>query len=141
MVERCKGIPQLGNQYYNHTRNWYNTILVIKKLSIQTKRQKVFVCYDFHSGIFDDEMDVMFATKLNLFSIITIVVTTHTEPIPKPICILDIIMAKPILKQHVIPLNVLNVKLIIPLDIVKQHLLETFFHLEVGEMVVDETPT
>lgn len=137
MVERCKGIPQLGNQYYNHTRNWYNTILVIKKLSIQTKRQEVFVCYDFHSGISNDQKDVMFTTKLNLFSIITIIVTTCTEPIPKP----DIIMAKPILKQHVIPLNVLTAKLIIPLDIIKQHLPETFFHLEVGEMVVDETPT
>jgi hypothetical protein len=28
-----------------------------------------------------------------------------------------------------------------PLDIIKQHLLETFFHPKVGEMIVDETPT
>jgi hypothetical protein len=131
--------PTIGEPILYHTRNWYSTILVIKKLNIQTKRQEVFVCYDFHYGIFDDEKDVMFATKLNLFSIITIVVTTHIEPIPKLVCILDIIMAKPILK-HVIPLNVLTMKLIIPLDIVKQHLPETFFHPEVGEMVVDETP-
>jgi hypothetical protein len=31
-------------------------------------------------------------------------------------------------------------KLVIPFDIVKQHLPKTFFHLEVGEMIVDETP-
>ncbi len=35
----------------------------------------------------------------------------------------------------------LVVKLVIPPDIVKQHLLKTFFHLEVGKMIVDETPT
>jgi hypothetical protein len=39
------------------------TILVTKKLGIQTKRPKVLVCYDFHCRIFDDEKDVMFATK------------------------------------------------------------------------------
>jgi hypothetical protein len=30
-------------------------------------------------------------------------------------------------------------KLTIPPNIVKQHLHETFFHQEVGEMIVDET--
>jgi hypothetical protein len=43
------------------------TILVTKKLDIQTKRPKVLVCYDFHSRISDDEKDVMFVTKLDLF--------------------------------------------------------------------------
>jgi hypothetical protein len=38
-------------------------------------------------------------------------------------------------------LGVLAIKLPIPLNIVKQHLLETFFHLEVGKMIIDETPT
>jgi hypothetical protein len=33
------------------------------------------------------------------------------------------------------------VKLVIPLDIVKQNLPKTFFHPEVGEMIVDETFT
>jgi hypothetical protein len=54
------------------------TILVTKKLGIQTKRQEVLIYYNFHSRIFDDEKDVMFATKLNLFSIVTIVVPTPT---------------------------------------------------------------
>jgi hypothetical protein len=35
----------------------------------------------------------------------------------------------------------LTMKLVISLDIVKQHSPETFFHLEFGEMIVDETPT
>jgi hypothetical protein len=34
----------------------------------------VLVCYDFHYGIFDEKEDLMFATKLGLFSIGTIVV-------------------------------------------------------------------
>ncbi len=90
------------------------TIPITKKLDIQTKRPKVLVCYDFYFAIFDDEEDVMLATKLDLFSIGTIVVPTHIEPIPKPICILDIIMVKPILKQHVVPIDVLAMKLAIP---------------------------
>ncbi len=42
--------------------NIVKTILVIKKLGVQTKRLEVLVCYDFHSRIFDEEEDVMFAT-------------------------------------------------------------------------------
>jgi len=37
--------------------------------------------------------------------------------------------------------GILAVKLAMPLNIIKQHLLETFFHPKVGEMIVDETPT
>ncbi len=43
------------------------TIPITKKLGVQTKRPKVLVCCDFHSGIFDEEEDVMFATKLDMF--------------------------------------------------------------------------
>jgi hypothetical protein len=42
-------------------------------------------------------------------------------------------------KQPIKSIGVLVVKLIIPLDIIKQHLHETFFHLEVGKMIIDET--
>jgi hypothetical protein len=34
---------------------------------------------------------------------------------------------------------VLVVNLVIPLDTIKQHLHDTFFHLEVGDMIIDET--
>ncbi len=44
-------------------------------------------------------------------------------------------------KQHVKLIGVLVIKLVILPDIIKQDLHETFFHLEVGEMIVDETPT
>jgi hypothetical protein len=39
------------------------TILVTKKLGAPTKHPKVLVCYDFHLKIFDEEEDLMFATK------------------------------------------------------------------------------
>jgi len=54
------------------------TIPITKKLGAQTKRPKVLVCYDFHSRILDEKEDVMSSTKLNLFSIGTIEIPTHT---------------------------------------------------------------
>jgi hypothetical protein len=52
------------------------TILVIKKLGAPTKHPKVLICYDFHSGISNEEKVLMFATRPGLFSIGTIVVHT-----------------------------------------------------------------
>jgi hypothetical protein len=74
-----------------------------------------------------------------MLSIGTITILTNTKHVPKPVYILDIIMEKPILKQHVVPIDVLVVKLVIPPGFIKQHLPSTFFLLEVGEMIVDET--
>jgi len=104
------------------------TIPITKKLSIQTKRPEVLVCCDFHSGISNDKEDVMFVIELHLFSIGTIIIPTHIEHIPKPICLLYIIMAKLILNQPIILANVLAMKLVVPPNIAKQHSLETFFH-------------
>jgi len=61
------------------------TIPITKKLGVQTKRPKVLVCCDFHFGIFDEEEDVMFATKLDMFLIGTIALPTHIELVPKTI--------------------------------------------------------
>jgi hypothetical protein len=121
----------------------YNTrtILVTKKLGVQTKRLEILVCYDFHSGILDEKEDMMFATKLNLFSIRTITIPTHTKLVFKPIYIPNFSIIKLVPKQHIEPmLCVLPISLVIPFDTVKQHLLKTFFHLEVREMIIDETP-
>jgi hypothetical protein len=63
------------------------TIHVTKKLGVQTKRPKVIVCYDFHFEISIEEKDVMFATKLDLFSIGIITLLTHTKLFPKSVCI------------------------------------------------------
>jgi hypothetical protein len=54
-----------------------------------------------------------------MFSIRTIAIPIHIEHVPKPVCIPNIIMAKPILKQLIVPIDVLVVKLAIPPDIVK----------------------
>jgi len=56
--------------------NTVKTIHVIEKLGTPTKRPKVLVCYEFHSGIFDEKKDLMFTTEPRLFSIKTIVVLT-----------------------------------------------------------------
>ncbi len=48
------------------------TIHVTKKLRTPTKHPKVLICYDFHSGIFDKEEDLMFVNKPRLFLIRTI---------------------------------------------------------------------
>ncbi len=49
---------------------------VTKKLETPTKQPQALVCYDFHLGIYDEEEDLMFATKPILFSIGTIFVPT-----------------------------------------------------------------
>jgi hypothetical protein len=51
-------------------------IFVTTKLGAPTKQLEVLICYDFHLGIYDERKDLMFATKLGLFLIGTIVVTT-----------------------------------------------------------------
>jgi hypothetical protein len=97
------------------------TIPITKKLGVQTKIPKVFVCYDFHFGIFDEEKNVMFATKLNLFSFGTIVILIHIEHVLQPIYIPNIVIAEQVPKHPVQIVGVLVVKLVTPLDIVKQH--------------------
>ncbi len=69
------------------------TIPIINKLGIETKKANILICYDFHYGISDDEEDVMFATKLDMHSIGTITIPTHTKHVPKLVCIPDTIMA------------------------------------------------
>jgi hypothetical protein len=74
-----------------------------------------------------------------LFSIGTIAISTHTKPVPKPIYIPKLSIIEPILKQPVEPICVLAINLTIPPNIVKNHLFETNFHPEMGEMIIDET--
>ncbi len=71
---------------------------------------------------------MIFATKLDLFSIGTTTIPTHIEPIPKPVYIPNIIMGEPIIKQIIVQVNVLVMKLIVPPNIVKQNLFKFFFH-------------
>jgi hypothetical protein len=120
--------------------NIVKTIHVNKKLSVQTKRLQVLICYDCHFRISNDEKDVMFVTELNMFPIGTIVVPTHIKHVPKLVCILDIVMVELVLKQHVKLIDVLAMKLTIQPNTIKQHLFETFFHLEVGEVLLDDAP-
>jgi hypothetical protein len=75
------------------------TIPITDKLGFQTKRPKVLLRCDFHSGISDEKEDVMFTTKLNMFSIGTIAVSTHIELVLKPFYILDIGITKLIKKN------------------------------------------
>jgi hypothetical protein len=83
----------------------------------------------------------MFAIELDMFSIGTIKVPIHIELVSKPICIPNLSIAKPFPKQLIEPVCVLDVNLVIPPNIVKHHLLETFFHPKVGKMITNETPT
>jgi hypothetical protein len=64
----------------------------------------------------------MFAIELNMFSIGTIVVPTHTKPIFKIECISNLRITKHVQTQFVKLVCFVVVNLIIPLDIVKQHL-------------------
>jgi hypothetical protein len=59
------------------------TILVTKKLSVESKRPKVLVCYDFHSKIFNEKEDMMFSIELDLFLIRTITIPNHIKLVLK----------------------------------------------------------
>ncbi len=107
-----------------HGTTMVKTIPITKKLGARTKRPKVLVCYDFHSRILDEKEDVMFATKLDLFSIGTIEVPTHTEVVSKPIHTPNLSITNPIPKQIVESICVL----IIPPNTIKQHLPKNNFH-------------
>jgi hypothetical protein len=102
------------------------TILVIKKLGVQTKRPKVLVCYDFHFGLLNDKKDVMFATEVGLFSIGTIIIPIHTKVVSTLACILHTSITNLVPKQHVELIRVLVINLTIPLNIIKQHLPRPF---------------
>ncbi len=77
----------------------------------------------------------MFATKLYMFSIRTIEVPTSTKLVFKP----NLSILKLVPNQLVEPVCVWVVNLAIPPSSVKQHLAKTFFHLGMGEMIIDET--
>jgi hypothetical protein len=123
MVDICKKSHDWGlNIVIIQGMDTIRTILVTNKLGVQTKKLEVLICYDFHSGIFNDEEDVMFAIELDLFSIGTITISIYTKHVPKSICILDIVIAKLVPKQHVKPIGVLLIKVCIPPNTIKQHL-------------------
>jgi hypothetical protein len=50
-----------------------------KHLGIKVKWSKVLLCYDYQNGIIDEEEDIIFATKLELFSIGTINLPKHFQ--------------------------------------------------------------
>ncbi len=84
----------------------------------------------------------MFTTKLDMFSIRTIIIPyIHTKLVSKLNCILNFSIVRHVPKQPIELICVLFINLTIPLDIVKQHLPETFIHPKGGEMIIDETPT
>jgi hypothetical protein len=99
------------------------------------------LCYDFHFRISYEEEDVMSAKELNMFSIGTIVVPIHIELVFKSTFIPYFSITKPVPKQPIELICGLAINLTIPPNIIKQRLLETFFHLEVGEMIINKTPT
>ncbi len=57
-------------------------------MGVQTNQLEVLVCYDFHSGIFDEEDNLMFAIKPELFLIGTIA-------IPKPTRLEQVVISIP----------------------------------------------
>jgi hypothetical protein len=97
----------------------------------------VLVCYDFHSGIFDELKDSMFVIKLKLFSIRTIVVPIPIrleqpnnlialaclnlfEHVYVPIELVSLLLV--LFDTLVESIFVLLVQIVIPLDTFKHHL-------------------
>jgi len=80
-----------------------------QKTWCSTKRPEVLKCYDFYFGTFDEEEDVIFAIKLDMFLVRTIAVPIHIELVPKLVYILEFSITKSILKQPLEPVCVLAI--------------------------------
>jgi hypothetical protein len=106
-----------------YKERYHKNHICYQEIWCSNQKTKVLVCYDFQFGILDEKEDVMFVTKLELFSIGTIKIPIHIESIFKPICILNHNIAKLVPKPHVEPRCVLAINLVIPPNIVKHHLL------------------
>jgi len=52
----------------------FKTISIIKKLGAKIKRPQMLVYYDLMEGLTDEEEDLIFETKPELFSINTIII-------------------------------------------------------------------
>jgi len=72
------------------THDWGNNVIIVqsngiikkisvnKKLIVETIRPQVLVCYDLMERLTDKEEDIIFETKLELFSIGTITLSKET---------------------------------------------------------------
>jgi hypothetical protein len=72
------------------THDWGNNVIIVqsngiikkisvnKKLIVKTIRPQVLVCYDLMERLTDKEEDIIFETKLELFSIGTITLSKET---------------------------------------------------------------
>ncbi len=138
----------MWQQYYHFTKKWYVviTICITKKLGAPIKRPKVLVCYDFRFGIFNEEEDLTFVIELALFSKRTIVVPifVRLEQLVNLIASIGLNLVEHVYVLPfpcdipVKPIFVLPIQIVIPLNTFKQHLLDTFFQLEVGKMEIDK---
>jgi hypothetical protein len=115
------------------------TIPITKKFGTLTKHPEVLICYDFHSGISDE--DLMFAIELGLFSIGTIVVPTSiwsNQPV-KLITSTGLNLVEHVFKPSILSNIFIKSILVRPIKI--DIPFNTFFQPEVRKMEIDETPT
>jgi hypothetical protein len=58
-----------NNTMTMHGNGMVKTIVVIKHLGGEVKHPKMFLCYNYHNGIIDEEENIIFAIEPKLFSI------------------------------------------------------------------------
>ncbi len=76
------------------------TIIITKHLGSEIRRPKVLLCYNYQNGIIDEEEDIIFATKLKLFSIRTIILPETIQSMKTTnVGIMDINVKTSILKK------------------------------------------
>jgi hypothetical protein len=69
-------------------------------LGSEIRRPKVLLCYNYQNGIIDEEEDIIFATKLKLFSIRTIILPETIQSMKTTnVGIMDINVKTSILKK------------------------------------------
>jgi len=73
MVKDVKVAHDWGSKIVTIQRNGtVRTITITKHLGGEVRKPKVLLCYNYQNGITDEEEDIIFVIKLELFSIGTI---------------------------------------------------------------------
>jgi hypothetical protein len=117
------------------------TILINKKLGVETKRPQVLVCYDFMEGLIDEEENMIFEIELELFSIGTITISDE---------IVSLLSVESKLKQRISNKKAIELMASIRKTIefnVRQEISledkvykETYYHHSQVDIEMDETP-
>jgi hypothetical protein len=122
------------------------TIIITKHLGSEVRRPYMLLCYNYQNGITDEEEDIIFATKLKLFSIGTISLPEIIQSMKTTdMGIMDTDVKTSISKQiyevHNTKKKIFGNKYEPKVTLEDKVYPKTYYKHQLRNVVVDETPT